>query len=412
MSKGCFSCGVTGDPTTVLLHNGRLLNAGSGVGFTRRKYSYMVPKKLRGTVSAIHIPPGKTLTDVETELTQKLRQLFDGSVLKSSSPGKKKTLLTYNGLPVIKYSATNVDILMDPNYGSWAIKHLTSSNSLSVEVEVPFVASDYEVKARGAGIKAVLQKAPSSYSIRNADGKINEVWEASLNMECQKGQLARLHLYCEYLRDIHGGESFLEFGEFEGNDLPTAILHYPVGNEEYWVQDLDNPDAPFYTWQKEKFSTYFITDVCNIGYARTTILGQAGLLHRRDEGLPVIQEALSLEEWDDVIMVDRNGHPTSSIEDCLVEDDWGYGLRLCEKVEGLMGTFPIMIECATRRESSAGMQAGTLEQMALTWASNPKVGNALIEKADPNLEAVAGMVAMATNDPDLLLDEDDIEAWI
>jgi len=410
--EGCFSCGVTGDPTTMLLHNGRLLNAGSGVGFTRRKFSYMVPKKLRGTVSSIHIPAGKTLADVELDLTKKLMALFDGRIIKSTDPGKTKTLLEYNGIPVIKYSATNTDILMDAKYGSWSIKHLSSSNSLSVEIEVPFIASDYEIKARGAGIKAVLQKASSTYVIHNDDWSINTQWEGSLNMECQKGQLARLHLYCESLRDIHGNNSYLEFGAFEGNDKPTAVLHYPIGNEEYLVQDQDNIDAPFYRWQRDNFKTYYITDVVNIGYARTTILGQANMLHRRDEGLEVIQEALSTDEWNDVIMIDSKGRPTNDINEALVEDDWGYGLRLCEKVEGIIGTFPVMVECATRRESSAGRQAGTLEQMALTWAGNPKVGQTLVDSADPNLEAVAGMVAMATNDPDLTLDEDDLASWV
>lgn len=410
--EGCFTCGVTGDPTIMLLHNGRLLNAGSGVGFTRRQFSYIVPKKLRGTVSSIHIPAGKTLADVELDLTKKLMALFDGRVIKSTDPGKTKTLLEYNGIPVIKYSATNTDILMDAKYGSWSIKHLSSSNSLSVEINVPFIASDYEVKARGAGIKAVLQKASSTYVIHNDDWSINTQWEGSLNMECQKGQLARLHLYCESLRDLHGNNSYLEFGAFEGNHKPTAVLHYPVGGDDYLVQDLDNIEAPFYQWQRDNFKTYFITDVVNLGYARTTILGQANMLHRRHEGLAVIQEALQTEEWNDVIMVDSKGKPTDNIEEALVEDDWGYGIRLCEKVEGLIGTYPVMVECATRRESSAGKQAGTLEQMALTWAGNPKVGQTLVDQADVNLEAVAGMVAMATNDPDLLLDEEDIASWM
>jgi len=407
-----FTCGVTGDPTKVLLHNGRILNGGSGVGFTRRMFSYMVPKKLRGTVSAIHIPQGKSLTDVEADLTRKLKGLFDGKLIKSSQPGKTKTLLEYNGIPIIKYSATNIDILMDPKLGSWSIKHLTSSNSLSIEVEVPFVACDYEIKARGAGIKAVLQKASSTYEIHDEDGQVNYAWEASLNMECQKGQLARLHLYCEHLWDLFTQHSYLEFNKFEGVDKPTGVLHYPVGGGEYLVQDLDNQQAPFYKWQEENFKVYYITDVVNIGYARTTLLGQAGLLHRREEGLPVIQEAIMSPEWDDVEMVDANGDVTYDINEALVEDDWGYGLRLREKVEGLLGHFPIMVECATRRESSAGRQAGTLEQMALTWANNPRVGQTLVDSAQPNLEAVAGMVAMATNDPDLTLDENDLSSWV
>lgn len=407
-----FTCGVTGDPTVMLLHNGRLANAGSGVGFTRRQFSYMVPKKLRGTVSAIHIPQGKTLQDVEVDLTKKLMKLFDGRILKSSDPGKTKVLLEYNGIPVIKYSSTNQDLLLDPNYGDWSIKHLSSSNTLAVEIKVPYVASDYEIKARGAGIKAVLQKTSSTYMVHNSDWSINGEWEASLNMECQKGQLARLHLYAEHLWSLYEEHSYVEFGLFQGNEEATAVLHYPVAKGQHMVQDLANPSAPFYQWQKENFNTYYITDVLNLGYARTTILGQAGMLHRRDEGLEVIAEALSTPEWSDVIMVDAQGKPTKDIEEALVEDEWGYGLRLCEKVEGLIGYFPVMVECATRRESSASRQAPTLEQLALTWASNPKVGDVLIGEADINIDAVAGMVAMATNDPDLTLDEEDLEAWM
>jgi hypothetical protein len=371
-----------------------------------------VPKKLRGNVSSIHVPKGKTLTDVEADLTAKLRTMFDGRILKSTSPGRKKVLLEYNGIPVIKYSGTNVDILLDPQLCSWEIKHLGSSQSLAVEVEVLYIASDYEIKARGAGIKAVLQKAAKTYHIHNQDGSLNEVWEASLNMECQKGQLARLHLYCEELRDKHGGNSYLEFGAFQGNPKPTAVLHYPVGDGKYLVQDLDNPGSPFYSWQRENMETFYIQDVANIGYARTSILGQAGMLHRREEGLEVIAEALATPEWDDVWLLDAEGRVTQDIEAAIVEDDWSYGLRLCEKVEGLMGTYPFMVECATRRESSAGRQAGTLEQVALTWAGSPKIGEAMTGVCDDNLDAVAAMVAMATNDPDLCLDEEDIEAWL
>lgn len=402
-----FTCGVEGDPTIILLHNARLITSGSGVAENRRIFNYVVMKKLRGTISSIHIPVGKNITEVEAELHQKLQNLFDGTLISSKDPGTRKTLLEYNGLPVLRYSATNTDILLSKELGSWEIKHLSSSKSLSIEVSVPYVASDYEIKARGAGIKAVFKKASRSYSIRNQDGTLNEEWESSLGAECQKGQTARLHLYCEYLRDKYGGHSYLEFGKFEGNKNPTAILHYPVGGGEYLVQDLENPQAPFYEWQRDNFKVYFISDVVNIGYAQTIILGHVNLLHRRHEGLSLIQEALESPEWEDVIMLDMQGKPTNSIEECIVEDDWGYGLRLCEKVEGLLGTFPIMIECATRREASATYQAPTLEQLALTWASSPKIGEALIRDADENLQAVKGFAAMVTNDPDIKLSEDE-----
>lgn len=415
-NKGkAFTVGVTGDPTNVILHNGRLANAGSGVGITRRQFSFMVPKKLRGQVSSIHIPQGKTLQDVESALHQQLTAMFagEGKVLKSSDPGSTKTLLSYNGMPIIKYSATNQDLLLDKKYCSFSIKNLASSNSLSVEVTVPYIASDYEIKGRGAGIKAVLQQASNHYSIQDADGSSNDTWEASINMECQKGQLARLYLYAEALFAQYGEYSYLEFGKFDGNDLATAVLHYPVGNGEFLVQDLSNTDAPFYQWQKDNFRTYFITDVVNMGYAQTTILGQAGMLHRRGEGLSVIAEALNTPEWSDVQLIDAQGNVTNDINQAIVVNSWGQkGLRLRETVQGLQGNYPLMIECATRRESSASYQASTLEAMTMSWATLPAVGEAMAEAAEDNLDAVSGMVAMAANDPDLMLDEDDIAAWL
>ena len=415
-NKGvAFTVGVTGDSTNVILHNGRLANAGSGVGITRRKFSFMVPKKLRGQVSSIHIPAGKTLADVESALHQQLTAMFseEGKVLKSSDPGSTKTLLSYNGLPIIKYSATNQDLLLDKKYCSFSIKNLASSNSLAVEVTVPYIASDYEVKGRGAGIKAVLQQASGHYAIQNSDGMLNNEWEASINMECQKGQLARLYLYAEALYDQFGEYSYLEFGKFDGNDLATAVLHYPVGNGEFLVQDLGNADAPFYQWQQEQFQVFYITDVVNMGYATTTILGQAGMLHRRGEGLSVIAEALNSPEWNDVVMVNANGQVTNDINEAIVVNSWGQkGIRLMEKVQGIQGSYPIMIECATRRESSASYQASTLEAMTMSWATLPAVGEAMANAAEDNLDAVSGMVAMAANDPDLLLDEDDIAAWV
>lgn len=383
---------IKGDKVNCLFHNGRFANNGSGVGYTTTNYSYTVRKTLRGTFNATNLRKGQTLEDVKEQLEKELEALITSNkVIKSSDHKGVKTLLAANGVTLLEYRGLNQDVLLSKEHGcSYKVRKLRTSQSLSIELNIIFFSSDMEIKSRGLGIKAVLRDGRHVVTT-DAAGNLVE-WQNMYNMECQKGTSARLHLYAEYLWDKFGQPTF--YVSLKGG------LEYPISETEYAFQDLSDNSAPFYQWSKDAMKTYHVHDWVGMSYFIFVLLGNAKLLHRKHEA-GIIDEALAHPVNNDIQLVNpRTMEVTNNLSEALNED--GSGVFIREVVKGIQGNYTVQVEVSTPRENT-GVQASTLEQVAAVYASRSNLGEALAATGDDAEQAVMGMVAMATNDPTLLL---------
>ncbi|WP_199330919.1 MULTISPECIES: A1S_2505 family phage non-structural protein [unclassified Calothrix] len=389
---------VKGDKAMTLTHDGRFLTNGSGVGLTRKKFAYSARKTLRATFNAVSLKKDESLDSVKAEIEKELMAILaSDKVITHNSKHKDKVIFKFRGKELIKYRGLNQDIILSSKYGcSFQVRKLATSKSLSIQLTVVYFASDYEIKGRGIGIKAVL-KDGRKVSISRRDGSdLN--WEVALNSECLKGNAARLHQYCEWLLEQTGKSSYL-VTDYQTKEFER--LHTPSLTEEgvYDVQDLADETCHFYKWWEGRSESYFIRDYVDYeNYFQTLVLGHAKMGNKGDYSL--VEKALSHEANAVITLINlKTGKPTNKIQEALTED----GLVLIEeRVTGVLAPYTFQVEMATTRETTVAAQSPTLQQLCSAYAAYPSLGYALLENAQETEDAIIGCAAMALNDPTLL----------
>ena len=383
---------VKGDKAYTLTHDGRFLTNGSGVALTNKLFAYSARKTLRATFNAISIKEGETLDSIKADIEIKLSEILASDrIIKASDSTEDKVIFKYRGKELIKYRGLNQDIILSSKYGcSYEVRKLATSKSLSMSVTVIYFASDYEIKGRGIGIKAVLKK---NNNVRIYDeNRVAINWEVALNSECLKGNAARIHQYCEYLLDQTGKQSFINFS--------TNILRTPAMDGSYYEQDLNDETCDFYTWWKENTKQYLIRDFVDYEtYFKPIILGHVGLADS-DCSNDKVYEALANDANKDIRLVNPiTKKYTLDIEEAL--DPSGKLVFVEEVVRGVLAPYTFQVEMATVRECTVPAQSPTLQQLCAAYAAKPELGYKLLKDAHITENAILGCAAMALNDPSL-----------
>jgi hypothetical protein len=372
---------IYGDPSRCLFTNLRSMQNGSGGALCQREFAYGVPKTIRGTLTASHLPEGRELEDVKQYLEAELTQLCQtGKVLPQ---GERTVLLSYRGLELLVWDQLNQPAKVDIN-STFSVRQLATSESLQINLTVTFYASDECVKLRGLGIKAVT--TPSNVEVYGPDGRLVE-WEVLFGTETQKGIAARLHLYSEYMMKKYGKPTFYNPSE--------STLDYWNGRE-WKTQDLRSPQAPIYAWVKKNMQPLRVRGWMSLPYFKAMVAAHAGMPKDQDG---VVEAALQHPDNQDLVLIDKNtGEVTQNLE-AATEDG---AVFVEERCEGILGDYVGQIELTTRRESTSRSQSATLEYQALTWATSPKLGARLIDTGRESEEALISLVSMVSNKPDLV----------